>query len=193
MGALRRVGLGDTGPTSLELPARFNSPMDLANVNVPDFRRKGLGGGGGSGLSSDVDSIPLSPMSDERGDDVVAELISISTNKLRDFLNSPRRSGGTLLLLIVVIGVVTVDKLYVLSSSGLSVPSLGQAGSSSVKTFRIVLVPGDAIGTKALDLFLCLYYVSTSLKDVSLRTQMGTPLFCRRKYHSTLSFLSMNL
>jgi hypothetical protein len=45
-GALRRVGLGDTGPTSLELPARFSSEIDLANVKVPDFdiRRSGVVG-----------------------------------------------------------------------------------------------------------------------------------------------------
>ncbi|KAG7367999.1 hypothetical protein IV203_030742 [Nitzschia inconspicua] len=106
-GAFRRIGLGDTGPTSRELPARFNSPMELANVNVPDFRRiDGLGGGGVDFSPDVVVSIPSFVMSDDRGEDILVLVgsmsvssISISTSKLRVFLSFPRFSGGSALLL----------------------------------------------------------------------------------------------
>jgi hypothetical protein len=133
--------LGDTGPNSLELPARFNSDIDLANVNVPDFDFLRIPGfGSGDPDLSESNSIPSPVMRDDRGDDVAVAGISISTRKLRDFLNSPRLSGGPPLFPSEASGDAIVDSLDDFSCKELSLASATIFEDLSIKA---CFIPSD--------------------------------------------------
>ena len=77
-GSFRRRGFGDRGPTSLELPARFSSPMDLANVKVPDLRRPRDGlSGGGEGSGEETSELMLLTMEAAAASLLVEEVAAI--------------------------------------------------------------------------------------------------------------------